>query len=284
MQGGERETFMDMEVFDIHLHVGQLFEWSPEAVRLWMDTGPYRPLIYDDQGCLVPDKFCRVLADEGVTGGVLLPEYSPETAGTMPVERCFEVSERFPQFVPFGAVNPLVHDDVVGEFERQLALGVKGLKLHGVHGLYLVNDRRLYPLYELCRDRGLPVMMHAGTSIFPRTKLKHADPYLYDEVAADFPALPLVLCHGGRGFWYQLAEFMIIRHPRVHIDISGLPPQNLLRYYPKMERMSEKFLFGSDFPGVPGLKRNVEALGRLGLSRAARENICRRNALRLLGL
>ena len=33
-----------MDIIDIHLHVGQLFEWSPEAVRLWMDSGPYRPL------------------------------------------------------------------------------------------------------------------------------------------------------------------------------------------------------------------------------------------------
>ena len=274
---------MVMEIIDIHLHVGQLFEWQPEAVRLWMDSGPYRSLIYDDHGRLVPEQFNRVLADEGVVGGVLLPEYSPQTAGVMPVERCFEVSEQFPQYLPFGAVNPLVHDDVVAEFERQLALGVRGLKLHGVHGLYPVNDRRLYTLYELCSVRDLPVMMHAGTSIFPRTKLKHADPYLYDEVAADFPDLSLILCHGGRGFWYRLAEFMLVRHPRVYIDISGLPPQKLLQYYPKMERLSEKFLFGSDFPGVPGLQLNVEKLSRLGLSRQAMENICHRNARRLLG-
>jgi predicted TIM-barrel fold metal-dependent hydrolase len=272
-----------MDIIDIHLHVGQLFEWSPEAVRLWMDSGSYRPLIYDEHGRLVPEMYHQVLADEGIVGGVLLPEYSPQTAGVMPVERCFEVSRQFPQYLPFGAVNPLVHDDVVAEFERQLTLGVRGLKLHGVHGLYPVNDSRLYPLYELCSARNLPVMMHAGTSVFPRTKLKHADPYLYDEVAADFADLTLILCHGGRGFWYQLAEFMLVRHPRVYIDISGLPPQNLLQYYPKMERLSEKFLFGSDFPGVPGLRLNVEKLTRLGLSQSALENICHRNARRLLG-
>lgn len=272
-----------MEIIDVHLHVGHLFEWHPEAVRLWMDTGPYRPRIYDDEGRLQPDAFQRVLAAEGVTGGILLPEYSPATAGVLPVERTFEVSGKFPRFVPFGAVNPEVHADPAAEFERQLRLGVRGLKLHGVHGLFAVNDRRLYPLYELCRDRRLPVMMHAGTSVFPRTKLKHADPYLYDEVAADFPEMTLILCHGGRGFWYQLAEFMLIRHPRVYIDISGLPPQNLRRYYPKLEQLQEKFLFGSDFPGVPGLRRNVEKLAALGLSRGVLENICRENARRLLG-
>ncbi len=272
-----------MEVIDIHLHVGHLFEWCPEAVRLWMDSGPYRRQIYDDDGVLQPENFCRVLAAEGVSGGILLPEYSPGTAGVLPVERTFAVSDRFPRFVPFGAVNPEVHADPVAEFERQLLLGVRGLKLHGVHGLFAVNDRRLYPLYELCQSRGLPVMVHAGTSVFPRTKLKYADPYLYDEVAADFPEMTFILCHGGRGFWYQLAEFMIGRHPRVYIDISGLPPQNLRHYYPKLERLQEKFLFGSDFPGVPGLRRNVEKLAALGLPRVALDNICRENARRLLG-
>ncbi|MBN2332554.1 MAG: amidohydrolase [Deltaproteobacteria bacterium] len=271
-----------MDIIDIHLHVGHVFEWSPAAVHLWMNTGPYRQQIYNDDGVLVPEQYHRVLAAEGIVGGVLLPEYSPETAGVLPVEGTFAISSRFPQYLPFGAVNPLVHDDVVAEFERQLALGVQGLKIHGVHGLFPVNDRRLYPLYELCVARSLPVMFHAGTSVFPKTKLKHADPYLYDEVAADFSDLTMILCHGGRGFWYQLAEFMLIRHANVHIDISGLPPQNLLTYYPKMERLADKFLFGSDFPGVPGLRRNVEKMEQLGLSRPALAQICYHNAVRIM--
>jgi hypothetical protein len=271
-----------MKLIDVHLHVGQVFEWRPEAVRLWMDTGPYRPLIYDDKGRLVPERYHRVLADEGVVGGVLLPEYSPETAGVLPVERVFEVCRRYPQYIPFGAVNPLVHDDLLAEARRQRQLGVVGFKLHGVHGLYAVNDRRLYPFYDWCRAENLPVMFHAGTSIFPRTKLKHADPYLYDEVAADFPELTLILCHAGRNFWYQLAEFMVIRHPRVYIDVSGLPPRKLLTFYPKMAKLAARFLFGTDFPGVPGVRSNAEKIAALGFDDAALHRILYANARELL--
>ena len=270
------------KIFDFHLHVGHYHEWSPGARRLWLETGPYSGKIYAEDGRLDIDAFHQVLAGEGVVGGVLLPEYALHTAGVMPVERAIEVSQRYPQYIPFGALNPEIHLDPAAEFERQLDLGVKGLKIHGVHCQHRVNDKRLYPAYEICQDRNLPLMMHAGTSVFPGTRLRHADPYDYDDVAVDFPSLNLILCHGGRGFWYQLAEYMVIRHDNVYIDLSGLPPKNLLSYYPKLAKLSHRFLFGTDFPGVPGVGANAERIAALGLPEEVLENIFINNARRLL--
>ena len=270
------------KLFDFHIHVGHYHEWSKEARRLWMETGPYSRKIYAEDGSLNIDAFHQALVDEGVVGGVLLPEYALHTAGIMPVERAIEVSQCYPQYIPFGALNPEIHHDPVIEFERQLALGVKGLKIHGVHCQHRVNDQRLYPVYEICQDRNLPLMLHAGTSVFPGTRLRHADPYDFDDVAVDFPSLKLILCHGGRGFWYQLAEYMVIRHENVYIDLSGLPPKNLLSYYPKLAKLHHRFLFGTDFPGVPGVAANAERIAALGLSEEVLENIFLNNAGRLL--
>ena len=272
------------KIFDFHIHVGHLSDWTEAACRFWMETGPYRERIYRADGLLDSDALARVLRSEGVVGAVLLPEYAPRTAAMVPVERVLEVSRRYPEYISFGFLNPNLHDDPAAEFERQLELGVRGLKIHGVHSLHRVNDPRLYPAYEICQARSLPLMLHAGTSIFPGTRLRYADPYDFDDIAVDFPDLDVVLCHGGRGFWYQLAEFMVQRHPHVHIDISGLPPQNLLRYFPKLERLSEKFIFGTDFPGVPGIAANAEKLIALGLAESALDNIFYRNAARLLEL
>ncbi len=180
------------KLFDFHLHVGHYHEWAPAARLHWMETGPYWRKIYAEDGFLDIDVFHQVLEAEGVVGGVLLPEYALHTAGVMPVERAIEISRSYPQYIPFGALNPEIHDNPVTEFERQLALGVKGLKIHGVHCQHRVNDRRLYPVYEICRDQNLPLMLHAGTSIFPGTRLRHADPYDYDDVAVDFPSLNLI--------------------------------------------------------------------------------------------
>ena len=271
-----------MKVIDIHLHIGHLFQWSENAVKLWMDTGNYRKKIFDENGYLIIDNYVEVLRNEGVTSGVLLPEYSPLTAGVLPVEEAVKFQEKYPKFVAFGAVNPNVHINPLEEFKKQTDLGVKGLKLHSVHGLYFINDSRLYPVYKYCEDNNIPVMMHAGTSVFPGTKLKHADPYTFDDVAADFPELTIILCHAGRGFWYHIAEFLIRRHKNVYIDISGLPPKNLLTYYPNMEKLSDKFIFGTDFPGVPGVMKNIDVINSLPLSEKSKEKIFYNNAVNVL--
>ncbi|NPA24959.1 MAG: amidohydrolase [Deltaproteobacteria bacterium] len=270
------------KIFDFHIHAGHLPDWTMAARKFWMETGPYSGRLFTPEGRFDVEALEGILEAEGVVGGVLLPEYAPETAALVPVERVIEISRELPRMVPFGALNPHLHADPAAEFERQLDLGVKGLKIHGVHCLHRVNDPRLYPAYEICRDRDLPLMLHAGTSIFPGVRLRHADPYDFDDIAVDFPDLKVILCHGGRGFWYQLAEFMVQRHERVWIDLSGLPPKNLLRYYPKLEKLSHRFVFGTDFPGVPGIAANAAAITALGLSDEALERIFLGNARRLL--
>jgi len=270
-----------MNVIDIHLHTGHLFQWSEQAVKLWMDTGDYKNKIFDKKGYLVIDNYVEVLNREGVTAGILLPEYSPLTAGVLPVEDTIKFQEKYPEFIAFGAVNPLVHKEPLDEFKKQIDMGVKGLKLHSVHGLYYINDKRLYPVYDYCEKNQIPVMLHAGTSVFPKTKLRYADPYTFDDVASDFPSLTIVLCHAGRGFWYQIAEFLIRRHNNVYIDVSGLPPKNLLKYYPSMEKMQDKFVFGTDFPGVPGIWKNIDAINSLSISDSCKEKIFYKNAMNI---
>ena len=69
-----------------------------------------------------------------------------------------------------------------------------------------------------------------------------------------------------------------------HSTGAGLPPRRLLDYFPDLERVSDKVLFGSDWPSVPTMKGNVEALRALPLSDTAKERILGGNAARLLGL
>jgi hypothetical protein len=113
--------------------------------------------------------------------------------------------------------------------------------------------------------------------------MKYCDPIHLDDVAVDFPGLPLVMAHGGRGFWYQACEFLAAHHPSVHIDVTGLPPARLTRYFPNLEALADKFVFGSDWPAMPkSPAANVGVVRTLGLSDAALEKILHTNALRLL--
>jgi uncharacterized protein len=72
----------------------------------------------------------------------------------------------------------------------------------------------------------------------------------------------------------------------VWIEISGLPPKKLPEYYEKydFERLAWKMIFGTDWPGVPGIKNNALALFELGLDSKTVELILHGNASRLYKL
>jgi len=270
-------------IIDVHIHVGHRFEWTQTAKTIWMDSGPYVPQLYDDQERQMPKEYGEVIKREGVCGGILIPEYSPQTAGVMPFERAVEIHQVHPELIPIANLNPNVHQDPMAEFEEQLKKGARGLKIHAIHGFFYANDERLYPVYERCEKDGLPVLFHAGTTLFRGAKMRYADPYTFDDVINDFPDMTVVLCHGGRGFWYQIAEFLVKGFKNVYIDVSGLPPKNLLNYFPSMKKFSHKYLFGTDFPGVPGIRKNFDALSQLMQDDVIMERIGFQNAYDLFG-
>lgn len=247
-----------------------------------MDTGPYVPSLFDEDGRQKPDTYGSVIKRE-IWGGILIPEYSPRTAGVMPFERAAEIARFHPELVPIANLNPEFHPDPLASLEEQIAKGAKAVKIHPIHGFFFANDPRLYPVYEYCEKEGLVVMFHAGTSLFPGCKMRYADPYTFDDVISDFPDMTVVLCHGGRGFWYHIADFIAKRFANVYIDISGLPPGKLREYFPSLLRNSGKFLFGSDFPGVPGIGKNYGVLAELLKNDTALHSIAFQNAYDLFG-
>jgi predicted TIM-barrel fold metal-dependent hydrolase len=66
--------------------------------------------------------------------------------------------------------------------------------------------------------------------------------------------------------------------------VAGLPPQRLLTYFPELERLADKVIYGSDWPGVPRIKENLLAIQGLPLSEEAKQKILGGNAARLLRL
>jgi predicted TIM-barrel fold metal-dependent hydrolase len=68
------------------------------------------------------------------------------------------------------------------------------------------------------------------------------------------------------------------------LEISGLPAKNLLTYFPKLESLADKVIYGSDWPGYPYIRQNIEAIYELPISEQAKEKILGGNAARLLGL
>ncbi len=253
---------------DAHTHPARLPTLSP-AWREWAETfGDTAVLdrVYDADGTLSPPAFGELLDAEGVDVVLMFSEYSPKTTGIQPIEDFLPLTAHDPaRMRPVANLNPHLHYPVADEVSRQLDLGAAALKLHPVHGGFAANDRALYPAYEVCRARGVPVVVHCGTSSFPGSTNSYADPVLLDEVMRDFPTLDIVLAHGGRGWWYDAAAFLALSRETVWIELSGLPPRRLPEYYARHDfaRLSRRFIFGTDWPGVPGIATNARAIAAL---------------------
>jgi predicted TIM-barrel fold metal-dependent hydrolase len=124
-------------------------------------------------------------------------------------------------------------------------------------------------------------MVHTGTSIFPGARNRYGDPIFLDDVAVDFPNLKILMAHGGRPIWMQTAFFLLRRHRNVHLDISGIPPKLLLQYFPRLQEIASKTLFGTDWPspGVKDIKQNMDEFRALPLTEEIKEQVLSKTAL-----
>ncbi len=255
---------------DAHVHLPVLGTLAPAWVQWVRDFGPPGLLerIWDADGFPRPDQVDALFAEEGVDQALLLCEYSPKATGYQQFDDLLPVVESDPaRFRPIANVNPHLHFPIAKELNRQLDAGAAALKLHPVHGGFRCDDRALYPAYQVLVERGVPLVVHCGTSTFPGSMNELADPTYLLPVVRDFPGLQVVLAHGGRGWWYDQAAFMALSHEHVWIELSGLPPKRLPEYYAQFDlpRLARKWIFGTDWPGVPGIAANARAVAGLGL-------------------
>ena len=273
---------------DVHLHAARLPTLKP-AWRTWAqdfgDTGLI-DAVYDADGTVDPARFDAYLAAEGVDVALLFAEYSPKVTGIQAVEDLLPLTAHSDRMRLVANVNPHLHYPVEEELARQLELGAVACKVHPVHGGFPANDRAMYPAYALCQDAGIPLVVHCGTSTFPGSMNAYADPVLLDDVLRDFRSLDVVLAHGGRGWWYDAAAFLALSHERVWIELSGLPPSRLRDYYARQSwsRLTRKMIFGTDWPGVPGIARNARAVAELCPSDEVAKLVLAGNAARVYNL
>jgi uncharacterized protein len=243
--------------------------------------------VYRPDGTIDPAAFDAYLAGEGVDIALLLSEYSPRVTGIQPIEDLLPLAAHNPARMRIIAnVNPHLHYPIDEELQRQLDLGAIACKIHPVHAGAPANDRSLYPAYELCQSAGIPVVVHCGTSTFPGSMNRFADPVLLDDVLRDFPRLTLTLAHGGRGWWYDAAAFLALSNERVWIELSGLPPSRLREYYSRQnwDRLVRKMIFGTDWPGVPGIASNARAVAALCPSQEVADLVLAGNAVEVYNL
>jgi hypothetical protein len=282
-------------VIDFHVHLSRPEHEHPWVME-WMRanfTGDLDKLV---EQILSPEGIRQYLQSNDVDWAVGLAEVSPITTGVADNEYVGDFcaqANAIPdppegprgRLLPFASLNPFMINDLPGELERLVEKwGFGGIKVYPTYQHHYPNDTRMYPLYAKAQELGLPVLVHTGSSVFKGARIKYGDPLLLDDVALDFPELTILMAHSGRPFWYAQAFWMARRHDNVYMEISGLPAKNLLKYFPRLGEISHKVVYGSDWPGNPDLRRNVEAIHALPLTEEAKQAILYQNAARILRL
>lgn len=169
-------------------------------------------------------------------------------------------------------------EDMAGEIERALQMGLKGVKIHSDMQRAAMDDPRLFKLYEIIEGR-VPLLAHTGDC-----RYDYSNPGRLLHVLDAFPRLTLIGAHfGGWSVWREAAEALKGRN--VYVDCSSsfyaLTPAESLALIRSFG--AERVLFGSDYPmWDPGVE--LDYLKKLGLSASETELILHENAERLLGL
>jgi hypothetical protein len=142
--------------------------------------------------------------------------------------------------VPFCRLDPA--EDPVGEADRCLAAGARGIKLHPRAQAFQFDGEEMDAVFALAEAAAVPILIHAGRGLPPL-----ADGLA--DLALRHPGATLILAHGAicdQGILTtKLAE-----HPAVLYDISCFFPLDVIELYARVP--AERIVFASDPPyGMP---------------------------------
>lgn len=165
-----------------------------------------------------------------------------------------EAVQRFPgRLTGFCAVDPRRPEapDLLRQAVEEW--GLRGLKLHPTPGFY-PYDPAAYSLYEMCAEYKIPVLIHTGSQPGPM-KSRFARPVYVDDVAADFPELPIIMAHCGHHWWEEALLVCSVK-PNCYVDISGWQREYLEHpavFYGFLRRLIDaigpwRIFFGTDGP------------------------------------
>jgi predicted TIM-barrel fold metal-dependent hydrolase len=194
--------------------------------------------------------------------------------------------------IPFASINPHRGKEGVAQARRLIKdYRVKGFKFHPSVQDFFPDDRIAYPLYEVIAEAKLPALFHSGqTGVGAGTRggggirLKYSNPLHLDDVAADFPDMPIIIAHPSFP-WQEEALSVATHKPQVYIDLSGWSP----KYFPPIlvqyanTLLKDRILFGSDYP-VISPERWIEEFEKLNIKPEVRPLIMKHNAAKLLKL
>ena len=286
-----------LTALDVHVHAGTSAEASPAEAA----SGPTRDdtLARTTQrsgvGGQTPDQTAAYYRERKIACAIWGVDSGGTRAarpGAVSNDEMLEAAERNSDvLIPFVMVDPWREHAGADEAQRLIQAGARGFKFHPPSQGFYANDQRMYELYEVIAAAKLPALFHTGQTAVGQgagagggIRLKYGNPIYLDDVAVDFPDMPIIMAHPSFP-WQEEALAIALHKAQVFIDLSGwspkyFPPQ-LVQYANTL--LKNKVLFGSDHPMIT-TDRWLADFQTAGFRAEVTPLILKENAAKLLGL
>ncbi|HEX4040235.1 MAG TPA: amidohydrolase family protein [Xanthobacteraceae bacterium] len=228
----------------------------------------------------------------GIKWGVAMGRHSAEPLGSIPNDEIREIIEQYPdRFVSFAGIDVRRSpDDMIAEIERCLAWrGFVGVSIEpGASDPPLKsNDRKLYPIYETCQARNVPISISLSNllCVMVGAPVEFSAPFPLYDVARDFPKLDIVVSHAA---WPWIHETIGLAFACHNIYISpdlymvGVNMPGAAEYiHAANSFLADRLLFGTAYPSRP-LIESVQAFDKWIFEPGVKEKVLTENALRVM--
>jgi predicted TIM-barrel fold metal-dependent hydrolase len=294
------QSSIDVEsltAIDVHVHAGTSGKspQPPQPAGPTRDDTLARATARSGVGGQTPDQTAAYYRERKIAcaiWGVDIGGTRGARPGAVSNDEMLEAAQRNSDvLIPFVMVDPWRNDAGVGEAQRLIEAGARGFKFHPPSQGFYANDQRMYPLYEVIAAAKLPALFHTGQTAVGQgagagggIRLKYGNPIYLDDVAVDFPDMPIIMAHPSFP-WQDEALAIALHKAQVFIDLSGwspkyFPPQ-LVQYSNTL--LKNKVLFGSDHPMIT-TDRWLSDFSQAGFREEVQPMILKENAAKLLGL
>lgn len=259
----------------------------------WMDTFVKSPVYadyvkvtgFDRKPVKSLDECAAQLRELGVEKAVITGRDIESTFATPSSNPLVDASvEAFPSlFIGVYGFDP--HKGMQGYRAMKAALREKrsaGASIEPGMARCPVDNALYYPLYALCCDLGVPVMVTAGLSPYmPGVLLDSTAPARLDKVASDFPELRMLISHGGYP-WVNETIAVCMRHRNLFIDFSSTAGKPMSEQYALAASgsLSDRFVFSSANP-FADVDKALAGVMNMDLTEETRRNVLYNNARKL---
>lgn len=238
-----------------------------------------------------PELLLSEMNEAGIDLGVIMGRQSTGGLGSVPNAELAQwialYPGRFVGWVGIDATKPM--QEILAEVAQFIALPeFRGVSIEPsiAPGFTGADDRRLYPLYDHCERRGIPISitLSAILQASERRPIEYGAPAQLYRVAIDFPALALHVAHAA---WPWVMDMIGVAFTCPNIWLSPdqylVPPLPGAELYAKaaVSYFPERTLFGTAYPFKP-LSPMLDAYRAWNWPKSVEQKIFGENALRLM--